>query len=239
MAKVCSLVPDKAVYIEMTHTSATGTMLPGIAGVAPFRRTTAEQFYAAAHLAYARGAQGISLFNFPYYRETSAALGPNAEPPYQIIPKLANPDLLAKMPQDYMLFSGWSYYISRHISLPSRISRMIPAKLSMTQQCIVGLDMDSPKFGNDCNGVAILRVQGKILWGDREVSACINGNTLAPFSNTSEPFSNPYPTMLGNPGTLKAWTIPLSKLRNGINVVKLTMSKGDTMTIEFMDIAIK
>lgn len=239
MAKVTALVPDKAVYLEMTHTTKTGALLPGISGVAPFRRTTDEQFYTSANLAYLRGAQGVSLFNFGYYRETYPPLGPNSEPPFHIIPNIANPEILIRMPQHYILYSGWSYYISRLIPLPMRISRLIPKQLSVSEECLLGLDMDYPKLGKPCEGIAILRVQAGKLWGDREVVVCVNGKNQNTYSDTSEPFINPYPSLLGAPGTLKAWAIPLCDLRIGFNTIKLNMIKGEPMTIDFVDIAIK
>ena len=64
------MVPETMIYLEMTHCTMTGKRLTkGGGDNFTFRRTTDEQFYTTANLAYARGANGISVFNFVYYRE--------------------------------------------------------------------------------------------------------------------------------------------------------------------------
>ncbi|MCB1090798.1 MAG: hypothetical protein KDL87_04660, partial [Verrucomicrobiae bacterium] len=52
-----ALIPDTPIYLEMTHTTLTGKALAG-SGTQPYLRTTAEQFYTTAHLAYEQGATG-------------------------------------------------------------------------------------------------------------------------------------------------------------------------------------
>ncbi len=57
------------------------------------RLTTDEMFYTAAHLAYSRGAQGVSLFNFVYYRNRA-----NRKPPFHVLEHLHDPNWLARQP---------------------------------------------------------------------------------------------------------------------------------------------
>ena len=90
----------------MTHTTITGKATAG-SGTQPYRRTTDEQFYTTAHLAYTSGAAGVSLFNFAYYRHHKMPeLGPFNEPPFHVLPKLSQPDWLARQPQWYFLSAG-------------------------------------------------------------------------------------------------------------------------------------
>ena len=58
IGEMVKLAPDKTFYLEMTQATRSGKILrPGYDGFS-FRRTTAEQYYTAAHLAYSRGATG-------------------------------------------------------------------------------------------------------------------------------------------------------------------------------------
>ena len=241
LAKIAAMVPDKSVYLEMTQTTMCKALeQEGFGESFLYRRTTDEQFYASAHLAYARGAQGVSLFNFAYYREYDRPeRGPYNEPPFHVIQNLMNPEAVATMPQHYFLSTGWSSYITKYMTLPQRLKRFSPLTLAQSTDCLLGLDMDHPNLGKPCSGVAVLRVQANKLWGDREVVVCVNGKKQSAYSDTSEPFPNPYPPLLGTPGTLKAWIIPLSDFRKGMNTIKLSMTKGDAVTIDFVDIAVQ
>lgn len=240
IAKVSSLVPDKSVYLEMTYATQSGKIPPGLRGVPLFRRTTEEQFYTAANLVYSRGGQGISLFNFPYYRGMAhPSLETSSEPPYHIIPNLARPADLAQMPQHYILYGGWHHYISQVTSLPERIRRMIPGTLDVNQDGRFNLDMALPKLTKKCDPVAILRVQFDRAWVNRDIVAYVNGENISLYSDTSEPFPNPYPPLLGVPEQVKAWKIPYNILRVGMNEITLKIKKGDSISINFLDIAIK
>ena len=101
LAKVRRLVPDVALYLEMCHTTMNGARLTTTGGDNfLFMRTTDEQFYTTAHVAYRRGADGMSLFNFVYYREHgSPGRGPFNEPPFHVLTHLGDPDWLARQPQ--------------------------------------------------------------------------------------------------------------------------------------------
>ncbi len=240
LAKISSLVPDKAVYLEMTYATQSGRMPPGLRGVPPFRRTTEEQFYTAANLVYSRGGQGISLFNFPYYRGMAhPSLETGSEPPYHVIPNLANPADLTRKPQHYILYGGWHYYISQLTPLSERIRRMIPGTLRVNQDKMLDLDMALPDLPGEGDPVAILRVQVDRAWAKRSLTAYVNGRIVLPYADTSEPFPNPYPPLLGTPEQKKAWKIPFGILRDGMNEITLKMIKGDPILITFLDIAIK
>ena len=69
--------------------------------------TTDEQFYTAAHMAYARGGAGISVFNFHYYRLTGERVDPRVgEPPFHVFEAINDPARVAQMPQHYILNRG-------------------------------------------------------------------------------------------------------------------------------------
>jgi hypothetical protein len=43
--------------------------------------------------------------------------------------------------------------------------------------------------------------------------------------------------MLGEPDELRAWTIPVSSLRNGYNELHLTVVSGTTVNLVFADVS--
>jgi len=63
LRRIRKQAPSAALYLEMTHTPMTGKALGG-SGTQVFQRTTDQQFYTTAHLAYTQGADGVSLFQF-------------------------------------------------------------------------------------------------------------------------------------------------------------------------------
>jgi hypothetical protein len=86
IAKVRELAPDSAIYLEMTHSTAGHRFfLPSKTyGTLGDPRTSDYQYYTTTNLAYKNGADGLSLFNFVYYR---LGLGNDVsvmEPPFHI-----------------------------------------------------------------------------------------------------------------------------------------------------------
>ncbi|MBM4082161.1 MAG: hypothetical protein FJ278_20820, partial [Planctomycetes bacterium] len=126
-------VPQAAVYLEMCHSIWNGKRPPGRGyDTFPFRRATPEQFYTAAHLAYARGADGVSVFNFVYYREHGGpGRGPFAEPPFHVFKGLADPAWLARQPQHYFLASGWGNPFVRPPVPPRKIEPGKPTTFTL------------------------------------------------------------------------------------------------------------
>ncbi len=98
-----------ALYVELCHSIANGSKLTPGYDTFSFRRATKEQLQTTAHLAYARGADGVSLFNFAYYREHGGpGRGPFAEPPFEVLPSLGDPGWLARQPQHFFVAEGWN-----------------------------------------------------------------------------------------------------------------------------------
>ncbi|MDQ3815535.1 MAG: hypothetical protein M3347_16585, partial [Armatimonadota bacterium] len=91
-AAIRRMSPAAAMYVEMCHSTWNGEKVTPGYDTFPFRRTTNEQFQTTAHLAYARGADGVSLFNFAYYREHGGpGRGEFSEPPFGVLKKLSDP----------------------------------------------------------------------------------------------------------------------------------------------------
>jgi len=193
-----------------------------------FRRATPEQYATTAHLAYARGADGVSLFNFAYYREHGASgRGPFHEPPFAVLPRLADRTALARQPQHWFLAQGWAYPFAREA--------MLPRVLAPGQMTDFTFDLAPPEGGWKKD--ARLRVQTLQPLSDARLAVKFNEVALTPTDDVSEPFPNPYPPMLGTPETLAAWTVPAALLRAGTNRVQVTSSAEAAVEIGFLDLA--
>ena len=230
LAKVCKLLPDTAVYLELTfvghrYHKPTG---PRTSRNDVYRKMTPEQFYTAAHLAYARGAAGVSAFNFIYYRSLSDK-GPR-KPPFQCLDRMRNPDWVAQQPQHYFTtrygnFDWPSLMVARGRELkPDR-----PMQIT--------LDMAPPTGGWQTGGR--LRVQAKESFGDQQLAVKLNRVDLAPTANVSEPYPNPYLDGLGSPATLRAWIVPVRLLKDGYNTIEIEMLEGEPLLLSIVDLAVR
>lgn len=216
-----------AMYAELCHTTWLGDKLQAGYDTNPFRRTTVEQMQTTAHLAYARGADGMSLFNFAYYREYgSAGRGPFSEPPFELLKHLPDRDWLAHQPQHFFFAPGWKTSYFRPPPLPR--------KLESGSKTRFALDLAPPTGG--WKNAARLRIQVLESVTGRTVGAKLNDQELTASPDIAEPFPNTHPAMLGKPDQLLAWTIPASALIAGNNFVELTLSTGEPVTITFIDI---
>ena len=127
-------VQDAAVYLELNHCLARGPAIGKGGDATTNRRVMDEQFFTSAHLAYQQGADGITLFNFVYYREHGVpGRGPFHEPPFHVINRLGDPEWLARQSQIYYLARSWES------PLPARAIPSRPLKFS--------LDMAPPAGG--------------------------------------------------------------------------------------------
>ncbi|MCX7824005.1 MAG: hypothetical protein N2689_00415 [Verrucomicrobiae bacterium] len=230
LAAIRRSVPQAAVYLEMCHSIWNGKKPPGRGyDTFPFRRTTPEQYFTAAHLAYARGAGGVSAFNFAYYREHGGpGRGPFAEPPFHIFKRLGDRQWLAEQSQHWFLAPGWVCPFARQRSL-------LPRKLAAGQTAAFTLDLAPPTGGWQRDGR--LRIQGESSLGEGRWTARLNNQALTPSDDVSEPYPNPYPPMLGQPEAMRAWSVPAGILRDGPNTLEFMLRDGRPVTLAFLDLA--
>ena len=228
VAAVRALVPQAAVYVEMCHSTWNGPKLSAGGDTSPFRRTTPEQYATTAHQAYARGADGVSLFNFAYYREHGGpGRGPFNEPPFDALPLLGDRAALARQPQHWFLAQGWAF--------PFAKDAMLPRPLASGQTTSFAFDLAPPSGGWEKD--ARLRMQTIRPLSGARLGVKFNEVELAPADDISEPFPNPYPPMLGTPETLAAWTVPAKLLRSGPNRVAVSLAGGEALELGFLDLA--
>lgn len=222
---VARLPSNKAFYPELHFVvSSRFTRLPPQAPGHPvgpylYRRTTPHQYYTATHMAYSRGAAGVSLFNFHYYRCTRVNLtdvfGDPCEPPFEILPRLRNRSWLAEQPQHYAI--GRIFHSPGFQGFIRQITMKDPKRE-------FHLDMEPPKGGWKKGGK--LRIQSEYSLAGTEWDLLFNGNKLEPTNDVSEPYENPYPTGLGRPEEYKAWIVPGTILKSGKNRIELILKKA-------------
>lgn len=228
LAAIRHRTPGAALFFELCHTLWKGDKVQTGYDVFPFRRATREHLHTSAHLAYARGADGISLFNFAYYRQHGQGEGRGVfgEPPFDALDALRDPALLARQPQHWFIAAGWRAPGMKPLQVPRKIEPGRPAPFH--------LDLAPPASG--WQGTARLRVQTDRPLADAPWHAVCNGQPLAATNDVTEPYPVPYPALLGQPAELRAWQVPTMLLSEGVNRLELT--SPEACTILFVDLAV-
>ena len=225
LAAIRKLTTGATLYFELCHTVWKGDKVQAGYDVFPFRRATREHLHTSAHLAYARGADGISLFNFAYYRQHGQGEGRGVfgEPPFEALKALRDPQTLAKEPQHWFIANGWRAPGMKPLPVPRKIEPNKPAKFNF--------DLASPR------GDARVRIQADAALGDGVWQATFNGTALTATFDVSEPFAVTYPSMLAKPEELRAWSVPATLLREGKNSLEVTLERGAPVSVVFVDLA--
>ncbi len=209
--------PDAKIYAELTHTAQTWKF--GGKGYDDhcWRRCTKEMFENTARIAYARGADGLSLFNFVYYRAHGGLQdqkGPFNEPPFAQLPGLLDKEKLADIPGYFYLWvkdelfpagGRWGEYKMD----------VVPAKGNGYAVLRLWLLDDSEKTYNETQDAL------PIDRGQWQVS--INGKDLEQFQ--SPPLAYPFPTEyqagFGRHEQYLAFAVPAGTLKDGVNDILL------------------
>ena len=170
----------------------------------------------------------MSLFNFVYYREHGGpGRGPFCEPPFEVLAHLGDRAWLAGQPQHYILSPGWG---NPFVKSP------LPRKLSAGKREIFALDLAPPEGGWKHGGR--LRIQCEDSLGDSRWAATLGGRTLDATDDTTEPYANPYPSMLGRPEEMRAWSVPAGALRDGPNRLEISLQTGKPVRLMFLDLGL-
>ena len=220
LAKIRPTIPDAAVYLELCHTTTTG---PSRGGYDSFfyRRTTDEQFQTTAELAHHHGADGISLFNFVYFREHgSPDRGPFNEPPFGVLPHLKDPAYLAKQPQNFYLGRAWK--------------TPLPRRFKPGETYSWTLDM-APHPGR---AEALLRLQTA-----EDSQACrwqvtVNELPVTPTAFVRMPFPEPYEGGLGEADQYHCYAVPRQVLKDGGNVLAVTLVDGGPVNLQYLEVTV-
>lgn len=224
-----------SIYLEMCH--CTHQREPAVMPPANRRydyrmqrRTTPVQYATTAHLAHTRGADGVSTFNFAYYREHGVGeRGPGAEPPFWIHERLGDAQWLAQQPQHYFIAEGWGKM--------GLVPRQMPCALGPGETADFTLDMAPTSEQRARAGR--LRIQASVDLGTSQWGASLNGVPLVEINNRAEPFDARYPQLLGGSAQHRAWTVPPHVVKDGINQIRIERVGGSApITLTFLDLAI-
>jgi hypothetical protein len=233
IAEIRRRAPNAAIHVELTHSVAGVGRVPGAYDNTLFLRTTDEQFYTAAHLAYSRGADGVSAFNFAYFREFGApGRGPFHEPPFHVFEKIRDQAWVASQPQHYFLSAsaGWAVPLGRPLVLPKTLKVGADASFAF--------DLAPPTGGWKQAGRVRIRARDDL--GSGEWNARFNGKPLV----ATEDRTAPYPTRYDAAHRpvaekIRAWTLPAGLPREGVNMLEVSFLKGATNAVlEYIDLGL-
>ena len=222
VAAVRERLPDAAIYLEMCHCTMQGEAV-GVGGDSRlFMRTTDAQYYTTAHLAYRRGADGVSLFNFVYTREHGVpGRGPFNEPPFHVLKRLGDPAWLAQQPQ---------WYVFAHTSMTP-----LSQRFDKGDAYTFKLDM-APTEHQRREG--IFRLMTKEDSSSRQWMVKVNGATLPHRDFIRKPLDHPYDAGLGAPENYVCFTCPPALVRDGLNRVAIVLENGKPATVQYLDLVL-
>lgn len=225
--------PDVSVHLELTHSVMNVGKVPGAYDATLFLRSTDLQLQTAAHLAYARGADGVSAFNFAYFREFGApGRGPFNEPPFELFKHLRDPVFLAKQPQHYYMAAttGWAVNRGQRAALPLR--------LHAGARGVLVLDMAPVQGGWSHSGR--LRVRAREDLGDATLQLRFNGRLLAETADRSELYQTRYAEAHHPaPEKHRAWVLDAALAADGDNLIEILVERSaETVTIEYLDLSL-
>jgi len=220
LARIRPLLPDVAIYLEMCHcTMEDPPFGPGYDNY-QIRRTTDHQFYTTAHVAYRRGADGVSLFNFVYFREHGPpGRGPFNEPPFHVLKHLGQPEWLGRQPQWYFLAN----------------STPLPRRFDQGQTLTFTLDM-APTEHQRADGLFRLMTAGDSMGCRWTVK--VNGTELEKTQFVRKPLDHPYEAGLGRPNQYACFKCPRALAKAGPNRIQITLVEGASVTVRYVDLVL-
>ncbi|MFI4910932.1 MAG: hypothetical protein ACIAQZ_04625 [Sedimentisphaeraceae bacterium JB056] len=227
--RIAEIIPDSAKYLEMTQCSAIGkTVAKGIDNF-EFRRTTDEQFYTTAHLAYSFGFKGVSVFNFAYYRKHGDGdRGVFNEPPFHVFNNIADRDWVAKQKQHYFVGKIWNHPRKPYLALPQRLEKG-------NHYICLQLNMVPPAGGWKKD--ARMRLQADKAWSGQKIIMRFNNTNLRTNKLIEEPYSIPYESGIGKAEQYRGYTIPKEILADGTNQIEFKLADGEPFNLIYLDIA--
>lgn len=224
---VKEILPDRKVYFELHFITAVDY---DAEGKRIHRRATVEQLCTTALIAYEQGADGISLFNFQYYRgdRVSELDRPYTEPPWEVIEMLKDREGLLQQNQHYFIGRTWRDSIYTGWKLPVTLAKNAEKEYP--------LYMVSPTEGWSGNG--ILTLQAKDAWENETMEVRLNGTLLQEVPWAGKPYDNPYTQMLYEADHYRSWQVPVSLLQEGDNRLTVTMTSVGSVTLYFLELTV-
>ncbi|MBN2545573.1 MAG: hypothetical protein JXB50_07240, partial [Spirochaetes bacterium] len=167
------------------------------------------------------GYDGVSLFNFVYYR-------PQSEPPFHILKHLNDLDFLSKQPQYYYL-AKWRPLPDVN-KMPRYIRRGKPEQFDVE----IVLPSVTIKEKGRLRIHTIEQIPEKI-----KLTALINGIELESTEDISAFYDNPYDKMISSEKYRKAWLFPIKVILNGVNKLEIKINSFHYIDVAFIDFSIE
>lgn len=196
--------PHAQHFLEMTYTS--GRVLdPSAPEDMGFLRTSDLQYLATAREAVDRGADGVALFNFAYFRShppEDAEIG--MEPPFHLLPKLADPRAIASGARWWFVTQGWGKGPKTRLDwLPRWIAPRAPLTLEL--------------YGERPDGAGVLRLRAAEEIASLTIAAEMNGVELDRSEAPTGLFDLPNSSGAGRPELFAYYSCPAEIMRSGVN----------------------
>ncbi|MFW5857697.1 MAG: hypothetical protein ACOCX4_07460 [Planctomycetota bacterium] len=216
--------PDAAVYVELTHSTGFHPHFLGHQnyGTNGDPRTSDHQYYTTAEQAHAQGADGLSLFNFVYYRMGHQYDIPVMEPPFHVLPKLNDVAFLQRQEKYYML-AGTYYH------------RQLPRRLARGEQASFRMQMLAPRGSGSEGADGRLRLHLREPHADPgSLTVAVNGQKLTPSDDVSRFHGNPFDRMISPLANRAAYGLPINRCREGDNEITVDAGRGE-MEVVYLD----
>ncbi|WP_334319444.1 IPT/TIG domain-containing protein, partial [Termitidicoccus mucosus] len=220
LAALRAAVPDATIYYTLFQQSQVWNFT-GVTGYGNscFRRTTKEMLENTSRIALARGADGLSFFNFVYYRKHgsfSERVGPFNEPPFELIPGLLDRAALEQPPGYFFLeVGGLLFTDGAGASNNSREFQLdiLPRKRNTAGTLRLQLITNDEWTGDETTPPS------NVSRGEWLVT--LNGVQLAPAVrlDAAYPFETPIKAGFGHASQYLSWNVPAGLLRDGANTL--------------------
>lgn len=234
LAAVRDALPEAAIYHEMTPSTAhyEHFLKPGKYGVIGNPRACDHQFYTTALLAHRRGADGLSLFNFVYYRKGRTQDVPVTEPPFHVLPRLNDVDFLSRQGAYFMI--GKTTYFKQ---LPRTFVPGEPVRLTMDMYPPARLEPASESDAERQAGRLRIHTETPLAEG-QSLKVRFNGIPLDACPDTTRFYGNPYDPMIGPAENRRAWYLPAALIKDGLNELEAVFEGGREIDAIFVDVGV-
>ena len=187
---------------ELTYNSEYRTEWINFKNTTVNRRTTDEQLLSGAYLNRQMGADGLFLFNFPYY-ETVYKDVENSVEPYRLIN-----DMTQIISGEKICTNIYYYIRSPHIlDFPDAAGEkfmQLPVSVSNKWQSV---KLYAPKPG-EWPAALRMRVEADSVLSSTDIEVKVNGVALSAVSDSSEPYVMPFQYGLCIPANTVAFAVP-------------------------------
>lgn len=235
IARYREKLPGTRIFGELTQT--TGVVKVVELGFEVSRKCTPEVLRSTAQTFLAQGADGVSLFNFNYYRDYSFGASKHddrTEPPYSALYGIADRARLATEPHHYVLSrKGWFKPGQLPLRLDGASNRHLQASLA------IGQDYTRLENRAPYDETAVLRLLLEKPANGVDVLARLRGRILKPCHVVGELFPLPYKDGVPQDhARYLDYEVPLVLLEKGENRFTLHVLQGKDVVLERLEVAI-